>query len=66
MDYMHPTMVEALKGHWPLIAPGTPPDEAARVAADLAYIHEREAREARTLDRAIMDQQRHFAAQGVL
>lgn len=66
MDHLHPAMVEALRGHWPLIAHGTPPDEAERVAADLAYIREREARESRALDRAIMDQQRCFAAQGVL
>ena len=34
MDYMHTTMLEALRGHWPLIEPGTPPDEAQRVAAE--------------------------------
>ena len=39
MDYMHPTMLEALRGHWPLIEPGTPPAEAQRVAADRAYQH---------------------------
>lgn len=66
MDYLHPTMVDALRGQWPLIAPGTPPDEAERVAADLAYIREQQARDARALDRAIMDQQRHLAAQGML
>ena len=42
MDYMHPTMLEALRGHWPLIEPGTPPDEAQRVAADLDCQQHRE------------------------
>ena len=42
MDYMHPTMLEALRGHWPLIEPGTPPEEAQRVAADLDYQQHRE------------------------
>lgn len=42
MDYMHPTMLEALRGHWPLLAPGTPPDEAQRVAADLEHLQHRE------------------------
>ena len=42
MDYMHPTMLEALRGHWPLIEPGTPPAEAQRVAADMAYQQHRE------------------------
>lgn len=50
----------------PLIAPGTPPDEAARVAADLAYLSDREILEARKLDRAIEAQQRCLAAQGML
>lgn len=66
MDYLHPTMVDALSGHWPMIAPGTPPDEAERVAADLDYIRNREAIEARKLDRAIEAQQRCLAAQGML
>ncbi len=43
MDYMHPTMLEALRGHWPLIEPGTPPAEAQRVAADLDFLQHREA-----------------------
>ncbi len=42
MDYMHTTMLEALRGHWPLIEPGTPPAEAQRVAADLDYQQHRE------------------------
>ena len=42
MDYMHPTMLEALRGHWPLIEPGTPPAEAQRVAADLYNMQHKE------------------------
>lgn len=42
MDYMHPVMLEALRGHWPHITPGTPPDEAQRVVADLDYQLHRE------------------------
>ena len=54
MDYMHPTMLEALRGHWPLIEPGTPPDEAQRVTADLNYQQHRESGRAH---RALQD---HF------
>lgn len=57
MDYMHPTMLEALRGHWPLIAPGTPPAEAQRVAADLDYQQHRESGRAQ---RALQDQQQHL------
>lgn len=42
MDYQHPQMVEALRGHWPHIAPGTSPDEAQHVAADLEHLKHRE------------------------
>ena len=42
MDYMHPTMLEALRGHWPHIAPGTPPAEAQRVQADIEHQQHRE------------------------
>lgn len=35
MDYLHPVMVEALRGHMPLIEPDTHPTEAARVHADI-------------------------------
>ena len=42
MDNIHATMLEALRGHWPLIEPGTPPAEAQRVAADLEYQQHRE------------------------
>lgn len=44
MDYLHPAMQEALRGHWPLpIAPGTPADEARRVQADIEHMQHREA-----------------------
>ena len=42
MDYLHTCMVDALRGHCPLIEPGTPPAEAQRVAADLEYQKHRE------------------------
>ena len=61
MDYMHPTMLEALRGHWPHIAPGTPPAEAQRVAADLDYQQHRESGRAH---RALQDQVQQ-QAQGV-
>lgn len=53
MDYQHPQMVEALRGHWPHIAPGTAPDEAQRVAADLQFT---QSREASRVHRALVDQ----------
>ena len=61
MDYMHPTMLEALRGHWPLIDPGTPPAEAQRVAADLEYQQHRESGRAH---RALQDQVQHNAHMG--
>ena len=63
MDHMHPTMLEALRGHWPHIAPGTPPDEAQRVAADLDYQQHRESGRAH---RALRDQVQHMQSQGAL
>ena len=63
MDYMHPTMLEALRGHWPLIEPGTPPDEAKRVQADIEHQQHREASRAH---RALQDQVQHFASMGAL
>ena len=63
MDYMHPIMQEALRGHWPLIAPGTPPEEAQRVAADLEHLQHREASR---VHRALQDQQQHLQSMGVL
>lgn len=63
MDYMHPTMLEALRGHWPLIEPGTPPAEAQRVAADLEYTQRREDSRVHS---ALQDQQQHLQGQGVL
>lgn len=62
MDYMHPTMLEALRGHWPLIEPGTPPAEAQRVAADLDY---QQHREASRNSRALVEQVQHDANMGV-
>ena len=63
MDYMHPTMLEALRGHWPLIEPGTPPAEAQRVAADLEHLQHREASRNH---RALVDQVQHNAAMGAM
>lgn len=62
MDYLHPCMVEALRGHWPHIAPGTPPEEAQRVAADLEH---QQHREASRNHRALADQVQHNAHMGV-
>lgn len=62
MDYMHPTMLEALRGHWPHIAPGTPPEEALRVRADLEYLQHREASR---VHRAVQDEVQHNAHMGV-
>lgn len=62
MDHHHPAMVEALRGHWPYIAPGTPPDEAQRVASDLEHL---QYREASRNHRALADQVQHNAATGV-
>lgn len=62
MDYMHPTMLEALRGHWPHIAPNTPPEEAQRVAADLEHLQHRE--DSRN-HRALADQVQHNAYAGV-
>ena len=62
MDYMHPTMLEALRGHWPLIEPGTPPADAQRVAADLDY---QQHRESGSHHRALVDQVQHNAHMGV-
>lgn len=59
MDNMHPAMVEAQRL-------ATQAREAELVAADLHYINNREAIEAVRHDRALMDQQRCFAAQGML
>lgn len=63
MDYMHPAMVDALRGHWPLIAPGTPAAEAQRVAADLEHAEHRETGRAQ---RALQEQQQYLQGQGVL
>lgn len=63
MDYQHPQMVEALRGHWPHIAPGTPPAEAQRVAADLEHMQHRESGRAH---RALQDQVQHLGSMGAL
>ena len=61
MAYMHPTMLEALRGHWPPIEPGTPPAEAQRVAADLEHMQHRESGRAH---RALRDQVQQLQSQG--
>lgn len=44
MDYMHPLMVEALRGHMPAVTPtdATEPTEAQRLAADLYNMQHKE------------------------
>jgi hypothetical protein len=63
MDHFHPVMVEALRGQWPHIAPGTAPEEAQRVAADLEH---QQHREASRVHRALVDQVQHLQNTGVL
>jgi hypothetical protein len=63
MDHLHPVMVEALRGHWPHIAHGTPPEEAKRVAADLDFEQHREASRYHC---ALRDQVQHNAHMGAL
>lgn len=59
MDHLHPVMVEALRGHWPHIAPDTTDDEAQRVAADLEHLRFRESSRAqRALQSQVQDQAR--------
>ena len=62
-EHVNPVMVDALRGHWPLIEPGTPPDEAQRVAADLEHMQHRESGRAH---RALQEQVQHLQSQGVL
>ena len=62
-EHVNPVMVDALRGHWPLIEPGTPPAEAQRVAADLEHMQHRESGRAH---RALQDQVQHMQSQGVL
>lgn len=62
MDHLQPVMVEALRGHWPHIAPGTPPEEALRVRADLEHLQHREPS---SYHRALVDQVQHNAHMGV-
>ena len=59
MDTNHPDMAEAMKRE-------EEQREAAAIAADLAYMQGREAREWRMQERALEDQQRLLAAQGML
>lgn len=61
-EHVNPVMVEALRGHWPLIEPGTAPDEAQRVAADLDFLQHREASRN---SRALVEQVQHDANMGV-
>ena len=61
-EHVNPVMVDALRGHWPLIEPGTPPAEAQRVAADLDYQQHSESGRAH---RALQDQVQHNAHMGV-
>lgn len=63
MDHFHPVMVEALRGQWPHIAPGTAPDEAQRVASDLQFTQNREASR---VHRALVDQVQHNANMGAM
>ena len=44
MDYLHPLMVEALRGHMPAVTPtdATAPTEAQRLAADLYNMQHKE------------------------
>ena len=62
-EHVNPVMVDALRGHWPLIEPGTPPAEAQRVAADLEHMQHRESGRAH---RALQDQVQHLQSQGAL
>ena len=41
MDYLHPLMVEALRGHMPAVTP-TEPTEAQLLAADLYNMQHKE------------------------
>lgn len=63
MDHHHPAMVEALRGQWPHIAPGTAPGEAQLVAADLQFTQNREASR---VHRALVDQVQHLQNTEVL
>ena len=59
MDTMHPDMADAMRQE-------AEQREAAAIAADLAYMQGREDREWRMQERALEDQQRLLAAQGML
>ena len=59
MDTHHPDMADAMRKE-------AEQREAAAIAADLAYMQGREAREWRMQERALEDQQRLLAAQGML
>ena len=41
-EHVNPVIREALRGHIPFLAPGTPPDEAERVRADIEHQNQRE------------------------
>ena len=59
MDTHHPDMTDAMRKE-------AEQREAAAIAADLAYMQGREARERRMQERALEYQQRLLAAQGML
>ena len=59
MDTHHPDMTDAMRKE-------AEQREAAAIAADLAYMQGRGAREWRMQERALEDQQRLLAAQGML
>ena len=59
MDTMHPDMTDAMRKE-------AEERESAAIAADIAYMQGREAREWRMQERALDDQQRLLAAQGML
>jgi len=64
MDHVHPVMQEALRGHWPHIAPGTPPVEAQRVAADIEHQRHRESGNYHRALQIQVQQQREWEYQG--
>lgn len=64
MNNVHPAMQEALRRHWPHIAPGTPPDEARRVAADLDHFQHRESGNYHRALLLQVQQQREWEYQG--
>lgn len=60
MDYLHPVMAEALRGHWPVAT------EAELQAADVARAENKEVRKQEGYHRALQDQQQYLQNTGVL